>query len=155
MCLLAYDPYVQTVEGLEVTRTNPTRLLQESDFVLLHAPQTPETVGMIGEAQLRSMKPTAFLINVARAPLVDGNALYRALSEGWIAGAATDVYETEPPPTDDPLRNLPNMIRTPHYAGGSVEATERKATMNLEDIRRALRGEPILHYVNIPGPRVV
>lgn len=155
MCLLAYDPYVQTVEGLGVTLTNLTRLLQESDFVLLHAPQTPETVGMIGEAQLRSMKPTAFLINVARAPLVDGNALYRALSEGWIAGAATDVYETEPPPTDDPLRNLPNVIRTPHYAGGSVEATERKATMNLEDIRRALRGEPILHYVNIPGPRVV
>jgi phosphoglycerate dehydrogenase-like enzyme len=138
-----------------VRLTDLATLLRESDFVLLHAPQTAETVGMIGEAQLRTMKRTAFLVNVARAPLVDAKALHRALVEGWIAGAALDVYETEPPPLDDPLRSLPNVIRTPHYGGGSVEATERKAAMNLEDIRRALRGEPILHYVNIPGPRLL
>lgn len=155
MRLLAYDPYVRAVEGLDVTLVDLATLLQESDFVVLHVPQTPETVGMIGEHQLRLMKPTAFLINVARAPLVDGKALRRALSEGWIAGAATDVYETEPPPPDDPLRGLSSLIHTPHYAGGSVEATRRKARMNVEDIRRALRGEPILHYVNIPGPRIL
>ena len=153
--LLAYDPYAKTAADVPVTLTDLATLLKESDFVLLHAPQTPETVGMIGEAELRSMKPTAFLINVARAPLVDGAALGRAVAEGWIAGAATDVYETEPPSADDPLRSLPNVIRTPHYAGGTLESTERKAAMNLTDIRRALRGEAILHYVNIPGPRVV
>lgn len=155
MRVLAYDPYVDAGASTLVALADLPTLIRESDFVLLHAPQTPETVGMIGEAQLRAMKPTAFLINVARAPLVDGTALRRALSEGWIAGAATDVYETEPPSADDPLGRLPNVIRTPHYAGGSVEATERKALMNVEDIRRALEGRPIVQYVNIPGPRVV
>jgi len=155
MRLLAYDPYRTSAGDVPVTLTGLATLLEESDFVLLHAPQTPETVGMIGEAELRSMKPTAFLINVARAPLVDAKALHRALSEGWIAGAATDVYETEPASADDPLGTLPNVIRTPHYAGGSVESTTRKAAMNLEDIRRALGGEPIRYYVNIPGPRAV
>ena len=92
----------------------------------LHAPATPETRGLIGEAELRAMKPTAYLINTSRGALVDEAALRRALDEGWIAGAALDVLAAEPPPADHPLVALANVIVTPH-AGFYSEASDRRA----------------------------
>lgn len=113
--LLACDPNVQPGEqapGVELVSLET--VLQESDFVTVNCLLTPETASLIGEAQLRLMKTTAFLINLARGPIVDHAALERALREGWIAGAGLDVFPQEPPPPDDPLFSLPNVIVTPH-----------------------------------------
>jgi phosphoglycerate dehydrogenase-like enzyme len=100
-------------------------LLAQSDFVSLHAALTPETRGLIGEAQLRKMKPTAFLINTARGALIDETALARALKERWIAGAALDTFTVEPLPAAHPLRNAPNLLLTPHLASFARETGER------------------------------
>ncbi|MBZ4655093.1 MAG: serA [Peptococcaceae bacterium] len=150
--ILGYDPYVGKNRALEVgcEMTNLQELLAQSDVVILHAPQTAETTGMIGEAELKLMKNTAYIVNVARAPLIQHDALYKALSEKWIAGAALDVFHKEPINPDDPLLQLDNVIVTPHHAGGSIESTQRMAEYTFEDIVRALKGEPVLHYVNIP-----
>src|SRR5205085_1540705 len=109
------------------------RLLAESDYVSLHAPATPETRGLIGERELRAMKPTAYLINTSRGSLVDEPALVRALTEGWIAGAALDVLTAEPPPPDHPLLGLDNAIVTPHaafYSDAAIEELQTKAARN-------------------------
>jgi len=100
-------------------------LLAESDFLSLHAALTPENRGLLGEAQLRKMKKTAYLINTARGALVDEGALVRALQEGWIAGAALDAFHTEPLPADHPLRKAPNALLTPHLASFARETGER------------------------------
>jgi phosphoglycerate dehydrogenase-like enzyme len=92
-------------------------LLGASDFVVLICNLTPETRGLIGERELRTMKKTAILVNVSRGAVVDEGALFRALSERWIAGAALDVMESEPPDPDNPLLGLSNLIITPHIAG--------------------------------------
>jgi phosphoglycerate dehydrogenase-like enzyme len=101
------------------------QLLAESDFLSLHAALTPETGGLIGEAQLRKMKPTAFLINTARGALIDETALASALNERWIAGAALDTFTVEPLPAAHPLRNAPNLLLTPHLASFARETGER------------------------------
>jgi glyoxylate reductase len=101
------------------------QLLAESDFISLHAALTPESRGLIGEAQLRKMKPSAYLINTARGAIVDEPALLRALSEKWIAGAALDAYAVEPLPPDHPLRAAPNLLLTPHQASFGVETGAR------------------------------
>src|SRR5207247_3700939 len=99
-------------------------LLAQSDFVSLHCPLTKETTRLIGERQLRRMKPTAVLINTARGPIVDERALARALTEGWIAGAGLDVLEQEPPDPANPLLRLENVVLTPHIAAYSDEYLE-------------------------------
>ncbi|HDM92276.1 MAG TPA: D-glycerate dehydrogenase [Candidatus Korarchaeota archaeon] len=109
-------------------------LLRESDFVSLHTPLTPETYHMIGEKELKMMKPTAFLINTARGKVVDQKALYRALKEGWIAGAALDVFEQEPIPPDDPLLQLKNVVLAPHAASASIETRSRMAEIVAENL---------------------
>lgn len=101
------------------------QLLAESDYVSLHCALTPETRGLIGEAQLRKMKPTAYLINTARGPVVDEAALLRALNEKWIAGAAIDAFVVEPLPTDHPLRSAPNLLLTPHQASFGTDTGAR------------------------------
>ncbi len=101
------------------------QLLAESDYVSLHCALTPETRGLIGEAQLRKMKPTAYLINTARGPVVDEAALLRALNENWIAGAAIDAFVVEPLPTDHPLRSAPNLLLTPHQASFGTDTGAR------------------------------
>jgi glyoxylate reductase len=123
-------------------------LLRESDFVTLHAPLTDETRGMIGEAQLRMMKPTAFLINTARGSLIDQGALYRALSEGWIAGAGLDVTDPEPIAADDPLLKLDNLLIAPHIASASVATRSRMAMLAAEQLVQALEGKIPEHVVN-------
>jgi glycerate dehydrogenase len=120
------------------------RLLAESDVVTLHCPLMPATRNMIGEAELRSMKPTAILINTARGGLVDERALIRALDEGWIAGAAFDVLTVEPPRDGHPLLDVrrPNLILTPHIAWASAGAMQFLADQLIDNIDAWSRGTP-------------
>ena len=117
--ILVYDPYYK---GNDINLVSLETLMAESDFVSLHARLTKENEHMIGENELALMKPTAYLVNTSRSGLVDEKALYNALKEGKIAGAALDVFEVEPPPIDYPLVTLPNVTLTPHMAGGSNDA---------------------------------
>lgn len=111
--LLAYDPYVHApIEGVELV--DMETVLRESDFVCVNTLLNNDTRGMINESCFRQMKPTAYLVNTARGPIVDEPALIRALQEGWIAGAGLDVFTKEPPDTDNPLLSMENVIVTPH-----------------------------------------
>jgi phosphoglycerate dehydrogenase-like enzyme len=123
-------------------------LLANSDFVSLHAPVNDETRGMIGEAQLRRMQPTAWLINTSRGALVDEAALVRALDEGWIGGAALDVLASEPPAADHPLLGRQNAIITPHVAFASAEAVVELRRRAAEHVACVLRGDRPPHIVN-------
>jgi phosphoglycerate dehydrogenase-like enzyme len=117
-------------------------LLRDADVVSLHCALTPERFHLIGERELRSMRPTAILLNTARGALVDEKALVRALAEGWIAGAGLDVLETEPPPSDHPLLRLESVVVTPHNAYNSREADERFRSMIRNQVTRILAGDP-------------
>jgi len=130
-----------------VTYAPLNEVLRESDFVSLHASHTPETENMMGAAQFRLMKPTAFLINTARGGLVDEEALYQALTSGEIAGAALDVWKQEPTPADNPLLKLPNVIATPHIAVGSLPIPGRFRGV-LRNIVHMAKGEPLEFVVN-------
>ncbi len=148
--VLAFDPYVssETATALGARLVDLPRLLQESDFVTLHTPLTPETRHIIGEKQLMRMKPSAFLINAARGPLVDDKALYRALTQGWIAGAGLDVLEEAPPPPDYPLLQLDNVIITPHVAFFSQQSLQELERRSAAEVARVLRGEMPENVVN-------
>jgi phosphoglycerate dehydrogenase-like enzyme len=115
-------------------------LLETSDIVTLHVPLTRRTRGMMSDREFAMMKPTAFLINLCRGPVVDEAALYRALTEGQIAGAGLDVLEVEPTPADNPLFDLDNVIITPHMAGQSGETALRAAQFACGNILRVLSG---------------
>ena len=119
-------------------------LLKEADIVSLHCPLTEETRGMIGEEQLQMMKKTAVLINTARGPVADSEALAKALTEGRIAGAACDVFETEPPlDAEHPLLHTPNTIVTPHIAFASEESMEQRADIVFENLYAWLEGKQL------------
>lgn len=141
--VVAYTPRLD--EGLDASGARTTgdlaALLAESDYVSLHLPATPETRGLIGEAELRAMKPTAYLINTSRGALVDEAALHRALTEGWIAGAGLDVLAQEPPPDGHPLLALDNVVATPHAGFYSEAAIAELATKAATNAATALRGE--------------
>jgi glyoxylate reductase len=132
---------------LEATWVELPTLLREADFVSLHVPLSAATMRLIGETELRLMKPTAYLINTARGTIVDEKALIRALQEGWIAGAALDVFEHEPhvPPE---LCALDNVVLVPHIGSASVATRTRMAVMAAENLTAALRGERPPHVVN-------
>ncbi len=117
-------------------------LLAASDFVSVHLPLTPETRGLFDEAAFRRMRRTAYLVNTARGPIVDTMALYRALTEGWIAGAGLDVTDPEPLPADHPLLTLPNCLVVPHIGSASVATRTRMAALAAENIRAVLEGRP-------------
>ena len=123
-------------------------LLERSDFVSLHAPLGPDTVGLIGEPQLRRMKPHAILVNTARGPLVDTDALVRALREGWIAGAALDVTDPEPLPPRHPLFDCPGLAIAPHIGSATHRAREAMADLAVDNLLAALRGERMPHCAN-------
>ena len=113
----------------------------------LHSPLTPETRGLIGDEALARMKPTAYLVNTARGPIVDSEALGRALRDGRIAGAALDVTDPEPLPGDHPLLRTPNLLVLPHL-GSATEATRaRMADMAVDNLLAGLAGEPMPHSV--------
>src|SRR5205085_3298281 len=121
------------------------RLLGQSDFVSLHATNIPDNRGLIGAKTFAAMKPAAFFINTARGPIVDEAALYDALTRGTIAGAGLDVHAVEPRPMPDQLAILPNVILTPHIAGGSRKGVLVEIEAILDNCRAVLAGQPIRH----------
>jgi glyoxylate reductase len=122
-------------------------VLRRSDFVSLHVPLTPQTHHMIGERELRAMKPAAILVNTARGAIVDQPALVRALREGWIAGAGLDVMEEEPLPPSDALLSAPNVVLLPHIGSASHATRARMASMAVDNCLAGLRGEPLPNQV--------
>jgi len=119
------------------------------DFVVVTVPMTGETQALIGREELAHMKASAYLINVARGPVVDQRALSQALREGRLAGACLDVFETEPLPPDDPLWSMSNVIVTPHIAGMRVDYAERLAELFVENVRRFQAGRELLNRVDV------
>ena len=150
--LLASDPYLPMAqaEALDATLVDLDTVLTESDVVSLHASLTDETRGLIGEKELRRMKPTAVLVNTARGEMADEEALARAISEGWIAGAAVDAFVKEPLPPGNPLRGVDpeRLILTPHNVSHSEAGRRANLRLALEQILAAARGEPPAHCVN-------
>lgn len=122
-------------------------LLARADYVVLSCPLSDQTRGLISTAQLRRMKPTSTLVNVARGPVVDTAALTVALQERWIYAAAADVTDPEPLPRDHPLLSLDNFTIAPHLGSATVETRQRMAEISVENLLRGLRGEPLLHEV--------
>ncbi|HEV7636031.1 MAG TPA: hydroxyacid dehydrogenase [Bradyrhizobium sp.] len=153
MNVLIYDPYKSAAEvkaaGCEPVADLDTAL-PRADFLSIHCPKTPETVGMFNAARLTRMKPTAYLINTARGGIVDEAALYDVLVSGKLAGAGLDVFEQEPPPSGHSLFELPNVIMAPHMAGVTREAVERMSVQTARNILSALDGEPIRQNVINP-----
>ena len=133
--------------GCEVLHTSRSggvelgELLERSDFVTLHCPLTPETRGLIGAEALRRMKPSAYLVNTARGPIVDSDALRTALAGGEIAGAALDVTDPEPLPADHPLLGAPNLTVIPHLGSATHATRERMADMAVDNLLAGLAGE--------------
>lgn len=150
MRVLYYDPYCRPEKGAQFGAecVGLDTLLAESDFVSVHVPLTPETHHMIGAEQFKRMKPTAILINSARGPIVDPDALYEALKNGDIAYAALDVTEPEPLPADHKLLTLPNIIVCPHIASASIATRTKMATMAAENLIAGLKGERPPNLVN-------
>jgi glyoxylate reductase len=144
------------LEGFECTILHTSRsggvgfeeLLERSDFVSVHTPLTPETRGLIDAEALRRMKPTAYLVNTARGPVVDTDALAAGLHAGEIAGAALDVTDPEPLPADHPLLDAPNLLVLPHLGSATHATRERMADMAVDNLLAGLRGERMPHQVN-------
>lgn len=143
--VIVYDKYLlpEQAQAADATPVDLDTLLREADFVSIHTPLTPETHHLINAEALVKMKPSAYLINVARGAIVDTLALADALQAGRLAGAALDVFEQEPLPADHPIRNVPNTILHPHAAWYSEEALIQLQTNAAEEVARALRGEPL------------
>jgi D-3-phosphoglycerate dehydrogenase len=154
--LLAYDPYVPASRAAQigVRLASLDDLLRESDFVSIHLPKTPETLGLIGERELALMKPDAILVNAARGGLVDEHALYQALKDGRIGGAGIDVFSTEPC-TDSPLFEFDNVVVTPHLGASTVEAQDKAGLSVARSVKLALQGEFVPDAVNVQAGGVV
>lgn len=149
MQVLVYDPYIQAGQvGLpDVHLTDSVQeVIRSADFLSLHAALTEETRAMIGEAELRAMKPTAYLINTARGGLLDESALHKALQEKWIAGAALDVF-VEEPPLGSLLLGLENIVVTPHVGAHTQQAIERMGVMAAQNVIQTLQGGQPLNRV--------
>jgi D-3-phosphoglycerate dehydrogenase len=150
--LIAYDPYVSAARAtqLGVRLVSLDELLRESDFITVHLPKTPETVGLIGDEQLRMVKPGVHIVNAARGGIVNEAALYAALKEGRVAGAGLDVYAKEPC-TDSPLFELDNVVALPHLGASTDEAQEKAGVSVAKSVRLALAGELVPDAVNVQG----
>ncbi len=150
MQVQVYDPY-KPMADIKAAGCEPVSeldiALPRADFVSIHCPKTPETVGMFNAARLKLMKPAAYLINTARGGLIDEKALHEALVSGKLAGAGLDVFEHEPPPVGHSLLGLPNVILAPHVAGVTREAVDRMSEQTARNILSALDGEPIRQNV--------
>jgi D-3-phosphoglycerate dehydrogenase len=154
--LLAYDPYVQPARAaqLGVRLVDLDELLAESDFVTIHLPKTPDTVGLIGARELALAKPGVRIVNAARGGLVDEEALADALRSGQVGGAGLDVFATEPT-TDSPLFGLPGVVVTPHLGASTVEAQDKAGLAVARSVRLALQGEFVPDAVNVQAGGMV
>jgi D-3-phosphoglycerate dehydrogenase len=150
MRILAYDPYVpaEVMAAYGVAPVALDDLFALSDFVSCHVPLTRQTYHLIGEAQFRRMKPTAYFINTSRGAVVDEAALIRALREGWLAGAGLDVFEKEPPDPDNPLLHMPNVVCTPHSASVSDWANVERWRRVGQEVAAVLAGRRPKAVVN-------
>lgn len=150
MRVVTYDPYVadEVLDEMGVRRVDLEGLTAESDFVAMAAKVTPETMGLFSADLIRAMKPTAYFINTARAALVDYDALYQALKQGAIAGAALDVYRQEPMPEDNPFRELDNVVLSPHLAGASTDIPQHHSRMMVDDLLLVFNGEKPARLAN-------
>ena len=150
--LIAYDPYVQPARAaqLGVRMVELDDLLAAADFITVHLPKTPETLGLIGDEALHKVKPTVHIINAARGGIVDETALYEALVDGRVAGAGLDVYAEEPC-TDSPLFSLETVVATPHLGASTDEAQEKAGIAVAKSVRLALDGELVPDAVNVAG----
>ena len=155
MEIIAYDPYVQAARAaqLGVKLVSLEELLRESDFITVHLPKTPETIGLIGDKELHLVKPSVRIINAARGGIVDENALEAALKEGRVAGAGLDVFANEPC-TDSPLFHHDNVVVTPHLGASTHEAQEKAGTQVARSVKLALAGEFVPDAVNVQGGAV-
>ena len=154
MEVIAYDPFisVERAQQMQVRLTELVPLFEQADYITLHLPRTPDTENLVNAALLQMMKPNARLVNCARGGIVDEAALADAVSNGVIAGAALDVYASEPLVADSPLRSVSDrLILTPHLGASTAEAQENVATDVAEQIRDVLLGLPARSAVNIPG----
>jgi D-3-phosphoglycerate dehydrogenase len=154
--LIAYDPYVQPARAAQigVRLVSLEELLRESDFISIHLPKTPETVGLIGAAELAMCKPTVRIVNAARGGLLDEQALAEALAAGTVAGAGLDVYATEPC-TDSPLFGFDSVVVAPHLGASTVEAQDKAGIAVARSVRLALEGEFVPDAVNVQAGGVV
>jgi D-3-phosphoglycerate dehydrogenase len=149
MRVLYYDAlrYEETEKELKAKKASLEEVLSQSDYISINLPMLPETKGILGKKEFGLMKPTSFIINLARGPIWDEKALYQVLKEGKIAGAASDVYEVEPATKEHPLLQLENFVGTPHMAAHTEEAL-RRMSMVAEDVIRVLEGKVPVHPVN-------
>lgn len=147
---IGYDPYLDksVAEKHGITLVNLPELLKEADYVSLHTPLYQETRKLIGEKELKQMKPTAYLINTSRGGVVDEAALIKALREKWIAGAGLDVFEVEPIEPDNPLLKMDNVVLTPHCAANSSTSLKRLKLSVAQEAARVLTGKWPRHWVN-------
>jgi phosphoglycerate dehydrogenase-like enzyme len=140
-------------EGDLFTRLYPPQaiksMFKECDFVVVSVPLTAETRGMISTEELAALQPSAYLVDASRGGVVDHDALIEALNENRLAGAALDVFEDEPLPTDHPLWDIPNVIITPHIAGFSAQYNQRANTLFIENLKRYLAEEPLLNLIDL------
>jgi D-3-phosphoglycerate dehydrogenase len=152
MKVIAYDPYVQAGRAAQigVRLLSLDDLMAEADFISVHLPKTPETVGLIGEEQLARCKPTAIVVNAARGGIVDEHALQVAIKEGRLGGAGLDVFAAEPC-TDSPLFEFDNVVATPHLGASTAEAQEKAGIAVARSVRLALSGELVPDAVNVQG----
>jgi D-3-phosphoglycerate dehydrogenase / 2-oxoglutarate reductase len=155
MQVIAYDPYVPTARAAQLgVRLVPLEdLLAEADFITVHLPKTAETAGLIGERELRLVKPGVLIVNAARGGIVNEHALALALKDGRVGGAGIDVFATEPC-TDSPLFGFPNVVVTPHLGASTHEAQEKAGTQVARSVRLALSGEFVPDAVNVQGGTV-
>ena len=155
MRLIAYDPYVPATRAaqLGVRLASLDELLAEADFITVHLPKNPETVGLIGDRELHRVKPEVRIVNAARGGIVDEHALALALKEGRVAGAGIDVFAAEPA-TGHPLLDFPAVVATPHLGASTSEAQEKAGTQVARSVRLALAGEFVPDAVNVQGGTV-
>jgi D-3-phosphoglycerate dehydrogenase len=143
--VLVYDPYMysETIRGMGYEPVQDLDAgVARADFITVHCPKTPETVGLFDASRLAHMKRTAFIVNTARGGIIDEMALYDVLKANRIAGAALDVFVEEPTPQDNPLLTLPNFIAAPHVAGVTREAVDRMGVAAVQNILSVLDGKP-------------
>ena len=148
--LMAYDPYIEemVMHEHDVLPATLSEVLQQSDFVSMHAPATPEARGMLKEQHFKQMKKSAIFINTGRGPTVDETALTKALQEGWIAHAALDVLEQEPPNTDNPLLSMGNVTLSPHNASATARFDPARKRRVGQELALALAGKWPMSCVN-------